>query len=88
MMALLGSVEHPVIVRVPNSNRAQQVVQICKEYGFHYIMGLEAPEDLTDLKKAIRQHRTPESVYDPCPCGSGSKFKFCCAKKPIVLEIN
>lgn len=19
--------------------------------------------------------------YDPCPCGSGKKFKFCCAKK-------
>jgi len=21
------------------------------------------------------------NVYDPCPCGSGKKFRFCCQKK-------
>lgn len=20
--------------------------------------------------------------YDPCPCGSGKKFKFCCRQRP------
>jgi uncharacterized protein YecA (UPF0149 family) len=22
------------------------------------------------------------AAYDPCPCGSGKKFKFCCKVKP------
>ncbi|MCF8568098.1 SEC-C domain-containing protein [Alicyclobacillus tolerans] len=29
----------------------------------------------------------PVNVYDPCPCGSGKKYKFCCAKKPIELDL-
>ncbi|MBR1677371.1 MAG: SEC-C domain-containing protein [Clostridia bacterium] len=30
-----------------------------------------------------RQHATerlPETSNDPCPCGSGKKFKNCCGK--------
>jgi uncharacterized protein YecA (UPF0149 family) len=46
-----------------------------------------ADEDITDLKKAIQQRNTPSNVYDPCPCGSGMKYKFCCAKKPFALDI-
>ncbi|MCF8568607.1 SEC-C domain-containing protein [Alicyclobacillus tolerans] len=29
----------------------------------------------------------PANVYDPCPCGSGKKYKFCCAKKPFELDL-
>jgi hypothetical protein len=60
---------------------------ICKHHGFIYVIGLEAPEDLTDLRKAIEQEFIPDDVYSPCPCGSGRKFKFCCAKKPIEAGI-
>ena len=24
--------------------------------------------------------------YDPCPCGSGAKFKFCCARKQATSK--
>ena len=86
-METLGSEHHPVIVKVNSEERAARVAEICEEYGFKYIVGLEYDEDLTDLKKAIQQRRIPVNVYDPCPCGSGKKFKFCCAKKPIELKL-
>lgn len=86
-MESLGSEPRPVIVKVNNEPRAIRVAEICEEYGFKYIVGLEYDEDLTDLKKAIQQRMTPESVYDPCPCGSGKKYKFCCAKKPFELDL-
>lgn len=44
------------------------------------------PEALKKFKRmkvpptARQMYRTPPSVgkYDPCPCGSGLKFKWCC----------
>ena len=31
------------------------------------------------------QRRTAQKIYpnDPCPCGSGKKYKQCCGRKPI-----
>ncbi len=83
----LGSEQRPLVLRVPSEQRLQKVTAICDEYGFKFIIGLEPPEDLTDLKKALMQKMTPKDVYAPCPCGSGKKFKFCCAKKPMDLDI-
>jgi hypothetical protein len=32
--------------------------------------------------RAIREHRFADTdKYGPCPCGSGSKYKFCCYGK-------
>ena len=28
-----------------------------------------------------RNSRPPVAPYDPCPCGSGRKYKFCCKQK-------
>src|SRR5437870_5160176 len=28
-----------------------------------------------------RESRAPADRYDPCPCGSGKKYKFCCQQK-------
>ena len=86
-MESLGSSHRPVIIKVKNEQRAIRVAEICDEYGFKYIVGLEYDEDLTDLKKAIQQRMTPANIYDPCPCGSGEKYKFCCAKKPFKLDL-
>jgi len=30
---------------------------------------------------AQEQFRPPASRYDPCPCGSGKKYKFCCERR-------
>ena len=43
-------------------------------------------EFLLPYRKSVRSGRTPTAVLevgrnDPCPCGSGKKYKHCCMKK-------
>jgi uncharacterized protein YecA (UPF0149 family) len=33
----------------------------------------------------VQRERKRVDKYDPCPCGSGEKFKFCCYRKPSVI---
>ena len=42
---------------------------------------------LQESKKAIQQRGALANVYHPCPCGSGKKYKFCCAQKPIEFDL-
>jgi len=86
-MASLGSQQRPVIVKVTSEKMAKKVAEICEKYGFHFIAGLEPVENLTDLKAAIKERTAPKNIYDPCPCGSGAKYKFCCMKKEIDLDL-
>jgi uncharacterized protein YchJ len=37
---------------------------------------IEVKRDLTRLEEATKQI----TLYSPCGCGSGKKFKFCCHK--------
>jgi len=83
-MAKLGTEKRPAIVRVPNSRRAEEISAKFDENGWHFIMGIEPdePEDITDLEKLLNPPK-PARVSkvgrnDPCPCGSGKKFKKCC----------
>lgn len=87
-MIPLGSEQRPVILKVQTEETAEKVAQICDKYGWHYIMGMESSEDLTDLKKALKQEWEPEDPYSPCPCGSGKKYKFCCKKKMKHFDIH
>lgn len=83
----LGSEQRPIIVKVKSSEKAEKVAEICEQHDWIYIIGLEATEDLTDLKKAIKERMKPASPYDPCPCHSGKKYRFCCAKKSVEPDI-
>ncbi|MFB5763249.1 SEC-C metal-binding domain-containing protein [Paenibacillus medicaginis] len=83
-----GSERQPIIVKVKSEERAAQVARACDHFNWHYIMGMEYTEDLTDLKKAIREKYAPANVYEPCPCGSGEKYKFCCAKTMKNFDLN
>ena len=40
---------------------------------------VEIKRSLTNLEKFDKQIR----MYNPCGCGSGIKFKFCCYRKNI-----
>ena len=44
---------------------------------------IEAEEKLLKETKKVEPIRSGEAVgrNDPCPCGSGKKYKSCCAKK-------
>jgi len=61
---------------------------LCDKFGLHFIMGFEFTEDLSNLKKALKEKLTPSDPYVPCPCGSGEKYKFCCAKKMKNFDID
>jgi uncharacterized protein YecA (UPF0149 family) len=86
-MAALGSRERPVIVKVTSEKMAKKVAEICEDYGFQFIAGFEPVENLTDLISAIKGKTAPINIYELCPCGSGAKYKFCCMKKEIVLDL-
>jgi SWIM/SEC-C metal-binding protein len=83
-MAKLGTEKRPIIVRVHSEARASYVAETCARHGWHYIIGFESdkPEDISDLERMLNP---PESATsnkigrnEPCPCGSGKKFKKCC----------
>jgi SWIM/SEC-C metal-binding protein len=85
-MAKLGSEKKPIVVRVQSEERAKYVAEICAAHGWHYIIGfeLDKSEDISDLKKALTRFEPIRSEKigrnDPCPCGSGKKYKKCCAQ--------
>jgi SWIM/SEC-C metal-binding protein len=83
-MAKLGSEKRPIVVRVHTDAMAQYVAEKCSENGWHYIIGFEPdkPEDISDLEKLLNPPQVAKSEKigrnDPCPCGSGRKYKKCC----------
>lgn len=83
-MAKLGTEKRPIVVGVQTEARAQYVAQECAKHGWHYIIGLEEdePEMMADLERALNRslpvHAQKIGRNDPCPCGSGRKYKKCC----------
>lgn len=85
-MAKLGSHKRPAVVRVQESSRAQEILQICTENGWQVIIGLEPDkqEDISDVEKLLNPPQPVVSAHlksgrnDPCHCGSGKKYKKCC----------
>jgi SWIM/SEC-C metal-binding protein len=85
-MAKLGSEKRPVIVRVQDEDRAQEIAEICSENRWHFIIGFEPdePEDISDLEKLLNPQEPVVNHIKlgrnaPCLCGSGKKFKKCCS---------
>ncbi|SAL06172.1 yecA family protein [Caballeronia calidae] len=81
-MPKIGSEQRPIIVRVTSEDRAHYVAQVCQQNGWHYIIGFEGPEDISDLENALNPPLPMQSTKvernSPCPCGSGRKYKKCC----------
>ncbi len=86
-MAKLGSKKRPAIVRVQTQERATEMASLCVERGWHYIVGIEPfeAEDVSDIDRLlnppvpVRVEAKPRR-NDPCPCGSGKKYKRCCGR--------
>jgi len=84
-MAKPGSVKRPIVVRVQTEERLHEVASVCAERGWYFVAGLEPdePEDTSDLDRLlsgsgpVRAEKKP-GRNDPCPCGSGKKYKKCC----------
>ena len=83
--AKLGTEKRPAIVRVQTEERMQEVAAIFEENGWKFTIGLEPhePEDITDLETLLNPTKTRRvenkiGRNEPCPCGSGKKYKKCC----------
>ncbi|RZB31972.1 MAG: hypothetical protein SRB1_01591 [Desulfobacteraceae bacterium Eth-SRB1] len=83
----LGSEKNPAFVTVQTEERSKEVVSIFEKNGWKYTIGLEPdkPEDITDLEILLNPPKTMIAEKrvgrnEPCPCGSGKKYKKCCGK--------
>ena len=83
----LGTEKRPAVVNVQTEERLKEVASIFEKNGWKYTIGLEPdkPEDITDLeillnppKPKIAEKKVGRN--EPCPCGSGKKYKKCCGK--------
>jgi len=88
-MAKLGTKKRPVIGHVRTPERAEEVMGICIDRGWQGVIGIEPdkPEDISELNRLLYplepQKAGPRvGRNEPCPCGSGKKFKRCCMVKP------
>jgi SWIM/SEC-C metal-binding protein len=86
-MAKLGTEKKPAVVNVKTEERLKEVSSIFEEKGWKYTIGLEPdkPEGITDLEILLNtpKPKTAEKKVgrnEPCPCGSGNKYKRCCGK--------
>ena len=83
----LGTVKRPAVVNVQTEERFKEVASIFEENGWDYTIALEPdkPEDITDLEILLDKPKTKRAEKkvgrnEPCPCGSGKKYKKCCGK--------
>jgi len=86
-MAKLGTEKKPAVVSVQTEKRLKELASIFEENGWKYTIELEPgkPEDIIDLEILLNPLK-PKIVEkkvgrnEPCPCGSGKKYKKCCGK--------
>jgi SWIM/SEC-C metal-binding protein len=83
----LGTEKNPAVVSVQTKERVKELELVFKEKGWKYRIELEPdkPEDITDLEILLNPVKTKVAEKkvgrnEPCPCGSGKKYKKCCGK--------
>ena len=86
-MAKLGTEKKPIRVRVQTEERMKEIASLCEEHGWKFIIGLEPdePEDVSDIDRLLhpsvpKMSENKIGRNEPCPCGSGKKYKKCCGK--------
>lgn len=85
--AKLGTEKNPATVHVKTKKRMNEVKKIFEKNGWKYSIELnqDKPEDITDLEILLNWPKPKEAEKkvrrnEPCPCGSGLKYKKCCGK--------
>jgi SWIM/SEC-C metal-binding protein len=84
-MAKLGSKEKPAVVHVETMDRAGEIMSLCDKNNWQVIVGIEPdkPEDISDIERLLNPPKPVTKAItiernEPCPCGSGKKYKHCC----------
>jgi SWIM/SEC-C metal-binding protein len=83
--AKLGTDKNPASVRVKTKKRMKEVASVFEQNGWKYTIELDKdqPEDIADLELLLNPPKTVVAEKkigrnEPCPCGSGKKYKKCC----------
>ena len=83
----LGTEKNPAVVNVKTEERMEEVSKLFENNGWKYTIELDPdkPEDVTDLDLLLNRPKPEEAGTkvgrnEPCPCGSGKKYKKCCGK--------
>ena len=83
----LGTEKNPALVNVQKEERVKELESVFKENRWKYTIELDPdkPEDITQLELLLNppQPKIAEKKIgrnDPCPCGSGKKYKKCCGR--------
>ena len=80
----LGMEGNPALVSVKTKAREKEVAAVLKKNGWIGVISVDPdkPEDISALKR-LEKPPKPVTVEhapgrnDPCPCGSGKKYKKC-----------
>lgn len=95
-MARLGTAKRPAVIRVRTMAKAVEMVSLAEKCGWKIIVGIEPdePEDLTEWERLMNEQTPAFKVSslpgrpttkvgrnEPCPCGSGKKYKKCCGRE-------
>ena len=83
----MGTENNPAVVNVKTEKRMKELEAVFKENGWRYKIELapDKPEDIAALEILLNPIKTSTAEKkvgrnEPCPCGSGKKFKKCCGK--------
>jgi SWIM/SEC-C metal-binding protein len=85
-MTRLGTSKSPAVVRVQTQARAEEILSICDGSDWKVVISIEPhqTEDVSDVERLLHPPAPARSAAapgrnDPCPCGSGRKYKKCCS---------
>lgn len=85
--AKLGTEMNPAVVSVQTEKKAKELKSIFEKNSWRHTITVDPdkPEDTTDLTILLNPLKTriAENTVgrnSACPCGSGKKYKKCCAK--------
>jgi SWIM/SEC-C metal-binding protein len=85
--AKLGTEKNPAVVTVQTEKRLKEVTAAFEAKGWKYKIGIDPskPENIADLTRLLNPPRPKIAEAkigrnEPCPCGSGKKYKNCCGQ--------
>ena len=83
----LGTEKNPAVVHVKTKKRMKEVAKIFEQNKWEYKIEItpDQPENIDDLEILLNWPKPQEAEKkvgrnEPCPCGSGNKYKKCCGK--------
>jgi SWIM/SEC-C metal-binding protein len=86
--AKLGTETNPAVVNVQTEKRVKELESVFDKNGWKHTIDLEPdkPEDIKALEMLLNPIKTKIAEKkvgrnEPCPCGSGKKYKKCCGNK-------